>query len=112
MTLFHLEAVPVSLRGELSCWLTPLGPTVFVRRVSSTVRELLWLRCVEKCRNGRVVMAWSTPQYERGFEFRFHGCEGTQVIDLDGMPFPSIRDAAWKEAVERFNLLAEKPVDQ
>ena len=105
MTLILLEAVPVSLRGDLTCWLTPLSPTVFVGRVSSTVRELLWERCIEKCRDGRVVMAWSVPQAERGFDFRFHGCAGTRVVDLDGLGFPSIRDAAWEEAATRFNLL-------
>lgn len=113
MTLFLLEVVPVSLRGELTCWMTPLSPTLFVGRISPTVRELLWERCLDKSRAGRVVMAWSLPQSERGFQFRFHGTDGTQVVDLDGLEFPSIRDAAWHEAVKRFGVIpiSTEPID-
>ncbi|MCC7000500.1 MAG: type I-E CRISPR-associated endoribonuclease Cas2, partial [Deltaproteobacteria bacterium] len=39
MLVMILEAVPVSLRGELTRWLTPVTSTVFVGSVSAEVRE-------------------------------------------------------------------------
>lgn len=104
MTLILLEAVSPGLRGELTRWLTALRPTVFIGRISPTVRELLWEMCIEKNRAGRLVMAWSAPTTERGFDFRFHGFDGVVTTDLEGVTFPIIRDAAWREACERFGL--------
>lgn len=104
MTLILLEAVPPGLRGELTRWLTALRPTVFIGRLTPTVRELLWEQCTKKSATGQVIMAWSTPSSERGFEFRCHGVHDMVVVDLEGLLFPCTQDAAWREASERFGL--------
>lgn len=104
MLVMLMEAVPTSLRGELTRWLSPLSSTVFAGRVSPTVRDLLWEKCCENARAGRVIQAWSAPQAERGFEFRLHGVDDVSIVDLEGLQFLSTRDAAWAEARDRFRL--------
>jgi CRISPR-associated protein Cas2 len=107
MLVMLMEAVPTSLRGELTRWLSPLSATMFAGRVSPTVRDLLWQKCCENARTGRVIQAWSAPQTERGFEFRVHGVNDIAIVDLEGLPFLCTRDAAWAEARDRFQLLRE-----
>ena len=48
MLVMILEAVPPSLRGELSRWLTPVCVGVYVGKVSTLVRDKLWERAVAK----------------------------------------------------------------
>lgn len=103
MLVMVLEAVPISLRGELSRWLTPVCVGVYVGKVSTLVRDKLWERAVAKAGTGRIIQAWNQPG-EPGYGLRAHGLTNSTLIDLEGLPMVAVRDAAWAEAVERFHL--------
>jgi CRISPR-associated protein Cas2 len=104
MLMMLMEAVPPRLRGELTRWLTPLSSRVYIGRVTPVVRDLLWDKARRESPTGRLMQAWSAPQSERGFEFRMQGFDGISKVELEGVPFTCVRDAAWIEANERFRL--------
>ena len=106
MVVMVLEAVPPSLRGELSRWLTPVCIGVYVGKVSTLVRDKLWERAVAKAGTGRVIQAWNQSG-EPGYGLRAHGLANSTLVDLEGLPMIAVRDAAWAEAMERFHLLPE-----
>ena len=106
MVILVLDACPPGLRGEVTRWLTPVGATIFVGHLSTPVRDRLWAMCVQKAGAGRLVMVWSA-RVERGFRMRLHAQESLSVVDLEGIVFPAVRDAAWSEAVQRFRLVDE-----
>jgi CRISPR-associated protein Cas2 len=108
MLMMVMEAVPIRLRGELTRWLSPLTAQVFVGRVTPVVRDMLWKKAVHESASGRVVQAWSAPHTERGFEFRMNGFDGVATVDLEGVLFTSVRDAAWLEAQQRFGLWRDR----
>jgi CRISPR-associated protein Cas2 len=101
MVVMILEKVPTLLRGELSRWLTPVGGGVHVGRVSALVRDELWALAVAKAGQGRVIQIWQT-RGEPGYALRVHGLVGSQLIDLEGLPMIAVKDAAWREAMDRF----------
>ena len=84
MLVMILEAVPVSVRGELTRWLVEPHPGVFVGYVSAMVRERLWEKCCRSCRTGGVVMIWSTNTEQR-FAMRLHGRTRREIIDMEGL---------------------------
>jgi len=104
MVVMILEAVPPSLRGELSRWLTPVCAGVYVGKVSTLVRDKLWERAVAKAGTGRIIQAWNQSG-EAGYGLRAHGIANSTLVDLEGLPMIAVRDAAWSEAMERFHLL-------
>ena len=104
MLMMLIEAVPPRLRGELTRWLTPLSSRVYIGRVTPIVRDMLWDKACRESGSGRLMQAWSAPQSERGFEFRMHGFDGISRVELEGLPFVCVQDAAWIEARERFGL--------
>ena len=106
MLVMILEAVPPSLRGELSRWLTPVCVGVYVGKVSTLVRDKLWERAVAKAGTGRIVQAWNQSG-EPGYGLRAHGLTNSTLVDLEGLPMIAVRDSAWSEAMERFHLLPE-----
>lgn len=102
MLVIWAEALPLSERGRLTRWLTQISPNLFVGKVSAMVRDELWERlCTLK--SARLVQVWPAAT-EAGFLVRMHGDVERQVIDLDGLQFIRIQDAAWREANERFGL--------
>jgi CRISPR-associated protein Cas2 len=111
MLVMILESVPTVLRGELSRWLTPVGSGVHVGRVSALVREELWVLAVSKVRSGRVIQIWSR-RGEPGYDLRVHGVEPSALVDLEGIPMIAIKDAAWREACERFRLSTSSPTPE
>ena len=103
MLVMTLDAVPQSLRGELTRWLIPIGRTAFVGQVSAEVRERLWVLVTSRAGDGQIVMAWST-RGEPGYNLRIHRVDESVLVDLDGVPLLAVKDAAWREADERFAL--------
>lgn len=83
MMVLVLTACPVGLRGDLTKWLSEISPGVFVGRPSSRVRDLLWERSTELCKDGRVILV-HTADNEQGLEYRVHNHDWTP-IDLDGL---------------------------
>ncbi len=106
MLTMILEAVPPSLRGELSRWLTPVCVGVYVGKVSSLVRDKLWELAVAKAGTGQIIQAWDQPG-EPGYGLRAHGLTRSTLIDLEGLPMIAVRDAAWEKSMERFHLVPE-----
>ena len=84
MTIFVLERVPVSVRGELTRWLLEPHAGVFVGRPSALVREKLWELIGEKQGAGAAVMVWSADT-EQGFSMRTSGKTARQLRDFEGL---------------------------
>ncbi|SDH19882.1 type I-E CRISPR-associated endoribonuclease Cas2e [Pseudonocardia oroxyli] len=83
MTVIVVAACPVGLRGHLTRWLLEISAGVFVGRVSSRVRDLLWERTVDMVKSGRAIMVFAANN-EQGLDFKVHKHEWTPV-DIDGV---------------------------
>lgn len=92
MVVIILEKVPRRLRGELTRWLLEVDTGVFVGRVSATVRDLLWARCVRDAGHGRCCQVYRTNN-EQGFAIRMHGHPDRWVRDFDGLQLVTLRNA-------------------
>jgi hypothetical protein len=64
---------------------------------------LLWQATVSKAGDGRIVQAWAS-RGEPGYEIRVHGYRDARIVNIEGVPFLSVQDAGWRQAVERFKL--------
>jgi len=84
MLLMILENVSPSVRGELSRWLLEPHAGVFVGQVSAMVRERLWAKSCQSCKEGGVVQIWTTNN-EQGFKMRMFGDTHRFVVDLEGL---------------------------
>lgn len=83
MVVLVLTAVPVGLRGFVTRWLLEIAPGVYVGRVTLRVREALWIRVVELCKDGRAIMVFSADNEQR-MDFRVHRHDW-EVVDVDGL---------------------------
>ncbi len=83
MVVLVLTACPVGLRGHLTRWLLEVSPGVFVGHVTARVREQLWERVTELCKDGRAIMIHSTRGEQR-LDFRVHRHDW-EPVDLDGL---------------------------
>lgn len=102
MVVIILEKVPMRLRGELTRWLLEVDTGVFVGRISATVRELLWARCVRLAGDGRCCLVYRTNN-EQGFAMRMHGYTDRAVRDFDGLQFVTVKNA---EALRKAEALS------
>lgn len=71
MIVIVVSACPAGLRGHLTRWLLEISAGVFVGKVTTRVRELLWLRTVDMVKTGRAIMVFSADN-EQGLDFRTH----------------------------------------
>jgi CRISPR-associated protein Cas2 len=114
MTVIVVAACPVGLRGHLTRWLLEISAGVFVGRVSTRVRDLLWQRTVEMVKTGRAIMVFASNN-EQGLDFKVHKHEW-HPIDVDGVtlmlrpnenqgqaddPSSQERTAGWSSASRR-----------
>ncbi|MGD7733500.1 type I-E CRISPR-associated endoribonuclease Cas2e [Propionibacteriaceae bacterium G57] len=83
MVVVVLTAVPRGLRGFLTRWLLEISPGVFVGRVSRRVREALWWRIIEMCKDGRAVMVFQADNEQR-LDFVVHRHDW-EVVDVEGV---------------------------
>ena len=83
MITLVLTSCPAGLRGDLTKWLSEIAPGVFVGAPSARVRDMLWDRTVELCRDGRAILVYSANS-EQGLEYRVH-CHDWVPIDMDGL---------------------------
>lgn len=83
MVVLVLTACPAGLRGHITRWLLEISPGVFVGHVPRRVRDELWVRVVELCKDGRAVMIESTRS-EQKLQFRVHRHEW-ETVDFDGL---------------------------
>ncbi len=84
MVVMIMERVPLGLRGELSRWLIEPHPGVFLGHLTAMVRERLWERACEACRDGGIIQMWTTNNEQR-FTVRVYGNTRREVVDLDGI---------------------------
>ncbi|EYB69784.1 CRISPR-associated protein Cas2 [Deinococcus phoenicis] len=96
-----LEAVPPSLRGELSRWLLEVQPGVYVGNASALVRDLLWDKVVQHARTGRCTQLYRANN-EQGFAVRMHGDPKRRVIELDGFQLIAVRNARHAELDQEY----------
>lgn len=83
MTVIVLTACKSGLRGDLTRWLLEVAPGVFIGRVSSRVRERLWMRVGELIGLGKGLLVYSTNNEQRlHFETINHDWTPT---DYDGI---------------------------
>ncbi len=94
MMVLNVTAVPAGLRGDLGKWLTEISPGVFVGNPSARIRDLLWQRTTELCKDGRALLIFSTNN-EQGMEFRTHRHDWAPV-DFDGMTLMMRPDSSSK----------------
>ena len=83
MMVLIVTACPAGLRGDLTKWLMDLSPGVFVGTPSARIRDLLWDRTIELCKDGRALLVYSSNN-EQGMEFREHR-HAWKPTDFDGI---------------------------
>lgn len=103
MTLV-LTACPPGLRGDLTKWLMEISPGVFVGRPSARVRDELWLRTIEHCKDGKALLVHSDDN-EQGLSYRVHhhdwvpsDHDGVTLMLRPSDPEPSQRRTGWSTA--------------
>ena len=72
MLVIVAENVPPRLRGRLALWLLEVRAGVYVGKVSSRVREMIWDTVEKGIEGGNAVMAWTTNT-ESGLTFSRSG---------------------------------------
>lgn len=83
MVVLVLTACPAGLRGHLTRWLLEIAPGVFVGHLPRKVRDEIWLRVVDLCKDGRAIMVESV-RGEQHFDFRVHRHDW-EPVDFDGI---------------------------
>lgn len=83
MTVIVVAACPVGLRGHLTRWLLEISPGVFVGKISSRVRGLMWARVVDMVKTGRAIMVFGADN-EQGLAFEVHDHNWVPV-DFEGI---------------------------
>ncbi|PMC61595.1 type I-E CRISPR-associated endoribonuclease Cas2 [Corynebacterium xerosis] len=83
MIVLVVTACPAGLRGDLTKWLAEISPGVFVGQPSARIRDLLWDRTVDLCKDGRALLVFNTNN-EQGLEFRTHR-HTWKPTDFDGI---------------------------
>ena len=84
MVVIILENLPQGVRGELSRWMLQPHAGVFVGHVSGMVRERLWEKCCKSCKEGGVVMIWTTNN-EQHYEIRMYGDTKRKIVEYEGL---------------------------
>lgn len=83
MVVLVLTACPASLRGHITRWLLEISPGVFVGVVTTRVRDLLWAKVVELCKDGKALMVHSVRGEQR-LAFRVHRHEW-EPVNINGL---------------------------
>ncbi|MGL4306378.1 MAG: type I-E CRISPR-associated endoribonuclease Cas2e [Mycobacteriaceae bacterium] len=83
MVVLVVTACPAGLRGFITRWLLEVSPGVFIGVLNRRVRELLWERVVELCKDGRAIMVFQARNEQR-LDFLVHRHDW-QPTDLDGV---------------------------
>ena len=108
MTVIVLELAPEGIRGELTRWFLELKPGVFVGKVNTRIRELLWERICKSDRTNGAVMVYSSP-HEQGFEMKVHGDPKRRVTDFEGVQLITVINGQDEQHKE--NCLPEFPFE-
>jgi len=88
MLVIVVENVPPRLRGRLAIWLLEVRAGVYVGKVSTRVREMIWNQIQQGVDQGNAVMGWSTNT-ESGFDFMTCGVNRRIPKEMDGVKLVS-----------------------
>jgi CRISPR-associated protein Cas2 len=88
MLVIVVENVPPRLRGRLAIWLLEVRAGVYVGKMSSRVRAMIWDTVEKGLNEGNAVMAWSTNT-ESGFDFLTLGANRRIPKDMEGIKLVS-----------------------
>jgi CRISPR-associated protein Cas2 len=83
LVVIVLEKCPLALRGDLTKWLQEISLGVYVGQVSARVRDELWKRVCDECKNGRATLVYSARN-EQHLNFKVHNTTW-EPIDFDGI---------------------------
>lgn len=84
MLVIVVENVPSRLRGRLAIWLLEIRAGVYVGKVSTRVREMIWNQVEKGVDDGNAVIAWSTNT-ESGYDFMTLGKNRRIPKEMDGV---------------------------
>lgn len=84
LSIFIMENVPQSLRGELTRWMIEPKAGVFVGKLSALVRDKLWNKIGENVIKGGCILIY-TNNNEQGYSIRTHGKMDREIIYLEGL---------------------------
>ena len=82
MIVLTLNKCPPGLKGNITKWLLEVNTGVYVGKLSSRVRELLWERVCKYCGTGEATMIFSARN-EQGYSFYVYNTSWNP-IDFDG----------------------------
>ncbi len=83
MVVLSVTNCPLQLRGDLTKWFIEIDIGVYVGKISTRVREKIWLRVCDNIKTGKAIMVYSTNS-EQGFAILTHNTEWTPV-DCEGI---------------------------
>jgi CRISPR-associated protein Cas2 len=84
MLVIVLENAPPRLRGRLAVWLLEVRAGVYVGKVSSRVREMIWSQVDVGLEEGNAVIVWQTNT-EAGYDFQTLGKNRRIPKEMDGV---------------------------
>jgi len=89
------------LPGNLTRWLVEVAAGVYVGRVSSRVREAIWIRLNERIGDGQAVLI-QPAHNEQGWTARTAGQDRYRPVEIDGITLfrprpelPPVVDTDW-----------------
>ncbi len=88
MLVIVLENAPPRLRGRLAVWLLEVRAGVYVGKVSSRVREMIWSQVDVGLEEGNAVIVWQTNT-EAGYDFQTLGKNRRIPREMDGVKLVS-----------------------
>lgn len=83
MVTLILSVCPPSLRGDVTKWLFQVETGIYVGRVTTRVRDMLWNRVERSVADGHAVMV-CTARNEQHFEVLVHNSR-MEPVDFDGL---------------------------
>lgn len=100
MTVIVLVRCPEGLRGYLTRWMMEIAAGVFVGDVNARVRDFLWEKVTELCKDGRALLVYKDSSQEQGLAFRTHLHEW-EPVDVDGVTLIMRPSSKSKPAMRR-----------
>ena len=88
MTVIVVENVPPRLRGRLAVWLLEIRAGVYIGKLTTRIREMIWSQVCAGCSSGNAVMAWSTNT-DSGYDFLTLGANRRIPKEMDGIKLVS-----------------------
>lgn len=84
MLVIVLENAPPRLRGRLAVWLLEVRAGVYIGKVSTRVREMIWGQVEVGLEEGNAVIVWQTST-EAGYDFQTFGKNRRIPKEMDGV---------------------------